>query len=504
MSLQTLAEVVFRRGCNVDLEYMLQSDAYRELLKEARDLNLVAPEDSALAQLLGATLADRAFQNMPWSIRSKIDTWHDGLDAQMALLQLVYEELNGEKWRTSETRQYAYNSDERCVLPAETGSWTDGPARPNCLGLAQMMVGFARAVGARHYLANVLRPNQDTLHALKTRLLKTTADMLRTHSYLDEFTAKIDKRYVEALERTNTDHQAHHVLVIQTADGTWWVVDPYLRALYSLRDNPHRTQALAQLAVDRNKALTTDNQATSINEHLAKIEMRLRIVDTMCLLIKRSDELLLNDLSHLVAFSWLCQEPITDRHELARTLAFIQVESNPEQAGMASLALVCAVDEEVNDPIEMSVRLGEAPQEVMARLTASQQRAKTDPNYKLHMATRLVRFVLQDVLEHIDELNQRDDVRYHGGLEIGWAPMALGVATLNHMQFEDANSRPPLRGRLATLFKSQWVIYDALAIAKQQGEPIDPSLLAEWETHLARFDDAPDLVIVPLHLLRRK
>ena len=502
MSLRALAEVVFRRGCKVGLRSVLRSDAYRALCEESRQLGLVRPEDSALVQLLGAKLADRAFQNIPWHIRRKVNTWHDGLDAQMDLLRLVYEGLNGGNWRETATRRYIYNSDARCVLPAEMGSWTRGPAKPNCLGVAQMMVGFARAVGAPHYLANVLRPNQNTLHSLKTRLLKTIADLLRRHDYLDEFTAKIDRKYVEALERTNVNHQAHHALVIQTDDGTWWVVDPYLRAMYSLSDNPQRDQALAQLKVERNKVLTTDHSSTGINEHLAKIEMRLRVVDVMCMLIAKSDTSLLNDLAHLVAFSWLCHEPITDQDELGRTLAFLQVEPSAEQVSMASLAHVCAVHDE-NDPFQMTVRVRHAFQEVMAHFKASQERAEADPSYKLHIATRLVRFVLLDILEYVDELDERNDVRYHECLEIGWAPMALGVATLNHMQFDEANSGPSLRGALAALFPGQWVMYDALVMADQRGEPIDPNLLAEWEIRLARFNDAPDLVIVPLHLRKR-
>lgn len=515
MPLHGLIDTVFRRGCGTSLQAALASDEYERLRQEAHALGLVEPDDSALVQLLGSSLAERAFENVPSSIKDQLHTWSDGVGAQMKLLQLIVDTLRSAHWAESETRAYAYNSDARCVLPAETGSWSDGPVKPNCLGVAGMMAGIAQFMQATHFFANVLRANQDDLHSVKINSLRTIADALHLRPRTEELATKVEGAYAAALEKANAHHQAHHVLVIQTDDGGWWVVDPYLDALYRLAPSPTRDKTLELMSQQRNKMLTTNNPVPGISARTAMLNTRLVALQFMCDIVEAhyqsaapQMDSILDELRFMASHVWLRKKPMGEPGVFQRELVFMRaqilINNNREHKDLAQFALIYATHE-IEDFEELSARVRESPHDTKAHLDACLTRAKEDPTYEEQLAIRLVRFALKNLMTHLDDLHNHADVRHHACLEIGWAPMALGIATLNHMQFEETGGMPAtLRGELAMLLRSQWAIYDALVIAQQTGEPIDPKRMTEFTTHLARFDDMPELVIVPLLLLERK
>lgn len=510
MSLLELAGTVFRRGCGIHLQTALSSPEYQKLCLEARDLGLSNPDDSALVQLLGTHLARRALQNVPVTIRAQLHKWHEGLTGQHELLELICAELTTCKWREARERTYDYNSDARCVLPAETGTWEDGDVQPNCLGTAHMLHGIADSLGANFFMANTLRANQDTLHAWKIRMLRALAGTLRHRPGVEEFVEKIDEAHVRALEAANVHHQAHHILIIQTEDGTWWAVDPYLSALYALAPSESRDANLAMVAAKRNTLLTATNPTPLIREAVAYMDTRIVIIDFMCALIEAryftadAPDSPIDLLMYMAAKAMLHEGRVDDYAEFRRSLAFLHykavIENDGDMHAMAQYALVYAAHE-IEDFDELSDRIEEEKEATKAHMDECLKRIETDRAYEQHIAVRLVRFVLKRMLGHTDELAQRQEARCHEALEIGWAPTVLGIATLNHMQYEDLGQRPSLRGYLAELLKSQWAIYDALVIADQKGEPINPERLNMFWGHLAKFDPMPDLIIAPLVFL---
>jgi hypothetical protein len=474
-------------------------------------LGLVTPEESALVQLIGQKLAERALQNIPQALRDQLHTWWDGYEAQMALLRLIRDTFKSAAWNESDTRSYAYNSDARCVLPAETGSWKDGLVKPNCLGMAQMIVGIFQAIGAIYYLANTLRANQDTLHDWKLRTLRGTVDTLRQYAEMDVLTAKIQAAYIEALQDSTTEYMAHHVVVVITDDGASWVIDPYLDALYPLAESQSRHEKLTFISTARNRLLTTNNPSSALDLHLSKLQMVVNVVQFMCTIIElrhngQFAENPLDTLSFAAAHARLRDAPTGNHREFSRELTFLHarclLKKDTTHPALAQLALRYAMDDSESLK-ELAATIKKSPAEARIYVKRGMARAAKDRNYEQHVAVRLVRFTLKHLMKELDNLPTHPEARGHESLEIGWAPMVLGIATLNYMQFEQPVGTPTLRGQLAKILPSQWAMYDALAIAEQRGEPIGPDDLAAFAKHLERFGDDPELLIVPWLLRMR-
>ncbi len=190
---------------------------------------------------LGGRLADRAFLNLPHHIRQLAYQWGDmSLEEQEVVLTMLGDELRSSQWHARRASNApalddAVIPDANGAFPALTKSWKRGPYMPNCLGMAQMLVGFARAAGVRHSLITPLVPSwysamvtQRKQIAYNLRQLDTFPDAPYVRKWRRRL-VQFDKSTLETMLFAR-DELAHHALVIEVADGTSRMVDPYLNA----------------------------------------------------------------------------------------------------------------------------------------------------------------------------------------------------------------------------------------------------------------------------------
>ena len=478
MLFDELAAEAFARGCGVTLASACRSSAFQALYDQAAALDLPYPRHSALAEYLGGRLADRAFCNLPPPLRQEADAWQSlDVSGQMAVLERICTELRSDRWYAlgSSRLQVAqvYNSTAENVLPHAYKSWRRGRVVPNCLGIAQMLVGFARAARVPHYLINVVLTAEQYLLQCEAKALSMALEIVERLTFrspaMHEAVTSLRKGYEQALSlldaRFNT--QAHHTLLIQLNDGQWWVVDPYLNALYELKAPADFAVPLEVLQTKRNRVLSI-TEMSAVPAYERELECRLTALQFMGALITakfRADDPVFRDryiLPHLAFASVLSAQEggLPDDRRLFQQFMEVphdiveQADSHPLGAPLANLLYACVMHgRDLSDDIAASAI----------------DHSRQDPAVQERFAWRIVARHLLDLLHFIDGAYKLRRNRVHASVEIAQPSLMLGVATLNHLRHY---MPAQLGGVLATLSSSQWVTADTLAYA-QRGDALD-------------------------------
>ena len=237
MALESLLEDAFSRGCGISRAYALRTPRYRELLAESPRVPNTTQSETAEMIYLGERLADRAFANLPYNIRRKAGEWPGMSDAERhELLGLLMSRLTTYDWARVHRQPLHRDKDVSEVLPAEYGSWSRGKSQPNCLGMSQMLLGFARATGADHLMVDTITQHDVFSEELFEQTTRKMIGLLRPHDAdpgIARLVSKLEvyrERSLRTLARL-TDIQAHHALLIRVG-GEWILVDPYLSRKY--------------------------------------------------------------------------------------------------------------------------------------------------------------------------------------------------------------------------------------------------------------------------------
>ena len=263
-TIEILLDDVYRLGLGVTRRHSLeqmQPLSYSDLPGD------YSPREEAVYTAefihLGGRLADRAFQNMPPKFRRYAAEW-SGMDTarQEQVLHEIMQDLSAMQWRALRNKGY-FTADElrgldsHGPLPAFTKSWQRGRHMPNCLGMAHMLVGFARAAGARHrlvtpivspwYSAMVLQRKQV---AYNLRQLDTFPDAPYVRDIRRRL-RRLDERTLSAMSAAVTE-AAHHALAIELADGIYRIVDPYMNVFDAIRVDSN-VESMATLWRARNR-----------------------------------------------------------------------------------------------------------------------------------------------------------------------------------------------------------------------------------------------------------
>ena len=238
--LDELLEIAYRRGLGVSRKHV---PAIRQLWSRSNDSARTRNSDYQLITkaetyqrefgYLGARLAQRAFQNLPKKYRDAAKNWQFmDAESQAQLLKGMLTDFSGDQWYAQlQTRQLPESSAS--PFPHETKSWTRGPIPLSCLGLAEMLVGFARAAGADHWLVT----------PAKTLSEEIFQDRIQGVTYIEQFLEgappagalkavrrRINKLRTEAMDLLKIVQDApwHHALLIRDSDERIHYVDPYL------------------------------------------------------------------------------------------------------------------------------------------------------------------------------------------------------------------------------------------------------------------------------------
>lgn len=191
---------------------------------------------------LGGRLADRAFQNLPPKFRKYAAAWTSiDVTEQERILHEMMRDLYPSRWWQDRGMTYPHRDeqqsfDEYGPFPNQTKSWRKGEYMPNCLGLALMLVGFARAAGAKHRVMTPIVSSWYSAMLLQRKQIAYNLKQLDT--FPDEPYIRSLKRGLMQLDRQTlttmnvaVDEAAHHALVIELADGSHRLVDPYMNII---------------------------------------------------------------------------------------------------------------------------------------------------------------------------------------------------------------------------------------------------------------------------------
>lgn len=237
MALESLLEDAFARGCGISRAHALRTPRYRELLAEATRVPNTTQSETAEMIYLGERLADRAYANLPHSIRKRAGQWSTMTSTERhQTLDLIMKKLTSREWARIRRQPLDPVKNVSEVLPAEYGSWSRGKVQPNCLGMSQMLLGFARATGADHLMVDTITQHDLFSEELFEQTTRKMIGLLRPHNADPGIARLISKlevyreRSLQTLAQL-TDLQAHHALLIRVGDE-WVLVDPYLSRKY--------------------------------------------------------------------------------------------------------------------------------------------------------------------------------------------------------------------------------------------------------------------------------
>lgn len=299
MFLDDLLETAFRRGTGVSRRYAQRTTRVREIAEgiEVKSSNFASSGEMAEMMYLGERLADAAFRNLPKNLRQAAADWGAQTpEQQIETLKLLTRHLSSKRWRGMSRKNAQtdakYGAPES-VLPRQYGSWTRGPVQPNCLGMTQMLIGFARTAGAPHLMMNVIVRSDEAREAFVYRQLDEISTLLST--YADQPVARALYRSSQTLAHAAArqlayvyrTQQAHHALVIQVSDSEWGLVDPYMHKVFRMFDakkNPEMHRYFTEgvypdlLAMPDRFAVFGQDKVTQDAQdyHLAKYKKLLR------------------------------------------------------------------------------------------------------------------------------------------------------------------------------------------------------------------------------------
>jgi len=232
MGLESLQEIAFMQGCGILRSAALKKPRFQELVVQAPRIPFVQRREVAEMLFLGEQLADNGFARLPYRLRKHAWQWQDYTHEEKIRALKDFVTIISKRVSTEQDRKQPQHVLE--VLPQERGSWGRGKMRPNCLGVAQMLIGFARATGSEHFLVDTLY-RRDQFMAYQTRRIIDRL-LQRLESYKDEPTPRNICRKLRSYRRDNlkaiedleSRHQAHHALAIKV-DDKWILLDPYMK-----------------------------------------------------------------------------------------------------------------------------------------------------------------------------------------------------------------------------------------------------------------------------------
>ena len=450
MALESLLETAFSRGCGISRRHALRTARYKEIVDEGRRIPNTTLAETSEMIYLGERLADRAFRNLPYSIRSRAVQWQAMSDLERReLLDWLMTKLSSSRWRRRDGRN-ASSKPIQSALPHETGSWYRGSYMPNCLGMSQMLIGFARATGARHLMIDTIVQRdaylEQQLFQTSDRMIKLLEPVQDDHGLrrVSRRLESIRERSLKTLDWATRNKQAHHALAIMVGEQ-WMVVDPYMQRIYPLTAlGQKRLQGIDTTILRRPRFrwmfIGCRSDALDIQMGLEAFERALTAY------ARRSEP--------VTAFS--LGEAIAD---VSAPLAWIGVnikektlpKSRQDDAWHQAWMQACFTRAQINEWNETDTK----PKTFVGlELIQRAQRLKRHRDASLK---RLVRYVATCCLVTLYEAREKLDGE-HQTIEIAHPTSHLAVMTLNHI----ARHTETCNAELIRFDSSQWIVHDTL------------------------------------------
>jgi hypothetical protein len=434
--------------------------------------------------LLGEMLADRAYKNLPIFYRETAIEWANSPGRQDPMLeQIIYDmmmdQFTNSKWRKLRGLSRKDDPPSSEVLPAALQSWTRGQEQPNCLGLAQMLVGFARATGRRHLLVNTVRTHHNTMNGRLYRALEWLMEQLEPfsahHGIAREISiAKGWHKVSFEVATEEYDDRAHHALMIESGNR-WVVLDPYLNRNYRIRFAPR----FHDLVWERTERTPRRHYSLSSNE----VPHRIVRLQQAVVLAKEA-------IYELEATG----RPV-DIDALAQDIV-IKLYIGIAKAGPTDEKLFSDLFTEVDSALAGSRHFFRT----INKLAEDQRKPYYETvRNRLHTSVYHQRFALKRLLAAVSRRYMlglgdisEDPFVEHPLIEMQHASLHLAVMTLNHYGGRQGVSTADL----LRFSHSQFIIRDALADVKKGDSKLHKAVLATRLNGLRRMNSSmvmPDL-----------
>jgi hypothetical protein len=485
----------------------LQAPRYQELLEENQGTKYGTAEEFAQIEYLGELLADRAAQNLPRVVRNNLHRWGEGVEAQQQLLRLVEQSIKAKRWKSYGQRAHkrARYGTRYSTLPAMTKSWERGPTQPNCLGVAQMLVGFARLVGAKHYFVSVLNSSEKHYYQIFLKCIDATLMQLQNFKNNPEA-----KRLVRNMNRERErvlvqlgkmqQQEAHHALLIQLADGSWCLLDPYFSFAQQLQISPYRlTKYFSVIETDKARnvllAHAHSKAASPYYDRIRNHEISLIFIRIHQERLRKNKKQLSPDDIDSTAHAMAQYSLGLSDKELDFNLKNASEQARKDFMHAFNRMMECAyLPPLVRKRAENNVRHGGKgiSNEQFEQYVSAVRR---DRIRYTRAYQRLMRCIIQLMLDEVNRYSLDKDACMHDLIEVQHPTVSLACATLNHQR---AKSRIHLHGRLVHYTSSYWILHDTLA-AELAGDVPDASSGKVINKRIKRFlrNDA-ELQLEPL------
>lgn len=247
MNINDILPEAFLQGTGRSLHAARRSDHYQQLLRTFPRIPYLTTPQSVDMVFLGEQIADRAFLNLPVKFRHAATTWSQHDEAtQEDILGQLFDTLGNQSLARRRSMNSADTNKPAAYLPHQYKSWARGKVIPNCLGMAQLLIGFGRATGAPIMLSTTLRRHD--IATLRTQYLYWTklVELIAPHSKKSKGIARLleeicsyQNATMEKLISANYPDQAHHSLMLRTASA-WWMIDPYFWICTPIKDTASR------------------------------------------------------------------------------------------------------------------------------------------------------------------------------------------------------------------------------------------------------------------------
>ena len=494
MTLQRLLAASFLMGCGVSMERALLTPRYQELHIKHLSEKYGNTTEFAQIELLGEMLADRAAKNLPIKVRNVMPKWQEGIEAQHVVLDTLMHCMTSTVWRgygnrKQQRKRYGTLS---AVFPAATKSWERGPVQPNCLGVAQMLVGFARSVGARHYLVTILK--NDAMRIDEEALLAIAAAEKRLYSLKDVPEVKrllrdLHKERIKVLEHMDKlqREMAHHALLIQLADESWRIVDPYFSINHSLgrkyKDVLRYLDRIDSKGLGFNLWIPFNAGAITHLHKAAKLLASINFIKNYSAKVNRRksfDKEAIDVMAYSIAQFCLnlTEEEYTnfnlDTATKAQKDTFLRI--------YGVLTDYAYVPQRVRAYYIQQIKKG---REGIVKNEYDSFIQLTQGNRERYKRAqwRLLRGACQLMIEEFWVMAGNSNARTHELLDVAHPTISLACATLNHQRVKTGTH---IHGRLALYSSGQWIVHDTLAAA-EHGDIIDAPSQKAINRHIKRI-----------------
>ncbi|MFA6269886.1 MAG: hypothetical protein WC657_01585 [Candidatus Paceibacterota bacterium] len=244
----TTDEGVALRTNLIKIGVLLNTLSDEQAISEARNLslnNIPNFHSRAIVRLLGEHIIKAADDCLPDGIGELENKWKSGdAEVQLRVVRSLFnlfvgetqkapgkEELNWSSANQQIQREIFNNMehDDHRVLPQTYGKWNGGDA-PNCQGKAQMILAFAKRVGARAFCVNTI-----TSTGVVKDIWRDVAAKIIQQDLKDRNIQNIDPTFHESLEAfafVRSFEQSipdffHIGVVLEMCDGRWVLLDPH-------------------------------------------------------------------------------------------------------------------------------------------------------------------------------------------------------------------------------------------------------------------------------------